>query len=158
MADSKQRVREEMHTAINGRLDAISSISSAMQRIPAALGRSALAGPSRPHPLSGSRPLVSTWGEGRLGPFFPCVSLAFPRAAVARSPGPGCPPGVRLCLPATVRARSGQLRRHRARLSRGARSACFALAASPIQGLPPVGAAAPFCSVSVASLAWLGSA
>ena len=32
MADSLQRVHEEMHTAINGRLDAISSISSAMQR------------------------------------------------------------------------------------------------------------------------------
>ena len=35
MADSLQRVREEMHTAINGRLDAISSISSARQRISA---------------------------------------------------------------------------------------------------------------------------
>ena len=35
MTDSLQRVREEMHTAINGRLDAISSISSAMQRISA---------------------------------------------------------------------------------------------------------------------------
>ena len=35
MADSLQRVREEMHTAINGRLDAISSISSTMQRISA---------------------------------------------------------------------------------------------------------------------------
>ena len=33
IADSFQRVREEMHTAINGRLDAISSISSAMQRL-----------------------------------------------------------------------------------------------------------------------------
>ena len=32
-ADSLQRVREEMHTAMNGRLDASSSISSAMQRI-----------------------------------------------------------------------------------------------------------------------------
>ena len=32
MADSLQRVREETHTAINGRLDAISSIPSAMQR------------------------------------------------------------------------------------------------------------------------------
>ena len=30
-----QRVREEMRTAINGRLDAIGSISSAMQRISA---------------------------------------------------------------------------------------------------------------------------
>ena len=29
-ADSLQRVREEMHPAINGRLDAMSSISSAM--------------------------------------------------------------------------------------------------------------------------------
>ena len=35
MADSLQRVREEMHTAINGRLDAVSSISSAMQRLSA---------------------------------------------------------------------------------------------------------------------------
>ena len=35
IADSLQRVREEMHTAINGRLDAISSISSAMQRFSA---------------------------------------------------------------------------------------------------------------------------
>ena len=33
MADSFQRLREEMHTAINGRLDAISSISTAMQRL-----------------------------------------------------------------------------------------------------------------------------
>ena len=35
MADPLQRVREEMHTAINGRLDANSSIYSAMQRISA---------------------------------------------------------------------------------------------------------------------------
>ena len=35
MTHSLQRVREEMHTAINGRLDAISSISSAMQRLSA---------------------------------------------------------------------------------------------------------------------------
>ena len=35
MADSLQRVREEVHTANNGRLDAISSISSAMQRLSA---------------------------------------------------------------------------------------------------------------------------
>ena len=35
IADSLQRVREEMHAAINGRLDAISSISSAMERLPA---------------------------------------------------------------------------------------------------------------------------
>ena len=35
MADSLQRVREEMHTAINDRLDATSFISSAMQRISA---------------------------------------------------------------------------------------------------------------------------
>ena len=35
IADSMQQVREEMHTAINGRLDAISSISSAMQRLSA---------------------------------------------------------------------------------------------------------------------------
>ena len=33
MADCLQRVREEMHTAIMGRLHAISSISSAMQRL-----------------------------------------------------------------------------------------------------------------------------
>ena len=33
LADSLQRVREEMHTAINGRLDAISSIPSAIQRL-----------------------------------------------------------------------------------------------------------------------------
>ena len=32
---SLQRVREDMHTAINGRLDAISSISNAMQRLSA---------------------------------------------------------------------------------------------------------------------------
>ena len=30
-----QRVREDMHTAINGRLDAISSISRAMQELSA---------------------------------------------------------------------------------------------------------------------------
>ena len=35
MADSLQRVREETHAAINGRLFAISSISSAMQRLSA---------------------------------------------------------------------------------------------------------------------------
>ena len=35
MADSLQRVREEVHTAINGRLSAISSISNAMQRLSA---------------------------------------------------------------------------------------------------------------------------
>ena len=35
LADSLHRVREEMHIAINGRLDAISSISSAMQMISA---------------------------------------------------------------------------------------------------------------------------
>ena len=35
IADSLQRVREEMRMAINGRLDAISSISSAMQRLSA---------------------------------------------------------------------------------------------------------------------------
>ena len=35
VADSLQRVREEMHTAIKGNLDEISSISSAMQRISA---------------------------------------------------------------------------------------------------------------------------
>ena len=35
IADSLQRVREDMHTAINGRLDAISSISSVMQRLSA---------------------------------------------------------------------------------------------------------------------------
>ena len=35
MADSLQGVREKMHTAINGRLDPISSISSAMQRFSA---------------------------------------------------------------------------------------------------------------------------
>ena len=45
MADSLQRVREEMHTAINGRLEAISSISSAMQRISA--GPAEAAKPSR---------------------------------------------------------------------------------------------------------------
>ena len=35
MADSLQRVREEVHTASNGRLDATSSISSTMQRLSA---------------------------------------------------------------------------------------------------------------------------
>ena len=35
IVDSLQRVREGMHTPINGRLDAISSISSAMQRLSA---------------------------------------------------------------------------------------------------------------------------
>ena len=35
IADSLQRARQEMHTAINGRLDTISSISSAMQRLSA---------------------------------------------------------------------------------------------------------------------------
>ena len=35
MADSLQRLREEMHTATNGRLDANSSISRAMQRFSA---------------------------------------------------------------------------------------------------------------------------
>ena len=41
IADSLQRVREETHTAINGRLDAISSISSAMQGISAGPAESA---------------------------------------------------------------------------------------------------------------------
>ena len=36
-----QRAREEMHTAINGRMDAISSISSAMQRLSAGLTETA---------------------------------------------------------------------------------------------------------------------
>ena len=40
-ADSLQRVREEMHTAINGRLDAVSSISGAMQRLAAGLAETA---------------------------------------------------------------------------------------------------------------------
>ena len=35
IADSLQRVREEMHTANNARLDSISSISSAMQKLSA---------------------------------------------------------------------------------------------------------------------------
>ena len=35
IADSLQRVREEMHTATNGRLDATSSISSAVQGLSA---------------------------------------------------------------------------------------------------------------------------
>ena len=35
IGDSLQRVRDGVHTAINGRLDAISSISSAMQRLSA---------------------------------------------------------------------------------------------------------------------------
>ena len=41
MEDFLQRVREEMHTAINGRLDPISSISSAMQRLSAGLAETA---------------------------------------------------------------------------------------------------------------------
>ena len=35
IADSLQRVREEMHTTISGRLDATGSISSVMQRLSA---------------------------------------------------------------------------------------------------------------------------
>ena len=35
MADSLQRVREEMHSPINGTLDAISSIPSSIQRLSA---------------------------------------------------------------------------------------------------------------------------
>ena len=41
MAVSLQRVREEMHTTINDRLDAVSSISSAMQRLSAGLAETA---------------------------------------------------------------------------------------------------------------------
>ena len=41
MADSLQRVREEMYTAINDRLDAISRISSAMQGLSAGLAETA---------------------------------------------------------------------------------------------------------------------
>ena len=48
---------------------------------------------------------------------------------------------------------------HRAGLSRGARPACLAPAASvralPHPRLPPTGPAAPFCSVSAVPLAWL---
>ena len=46
MADSWQRVREEMHTANKGRLDAI-SISSAMQRLSAGPAETA-----KPHRIS----------------------------------------------------------------------------------------------------------
>ena len=42
IADSLQRVREEMHTPINGRLDAINSISSAMQRLSAGPAETAM--------------------------------------------------------------------------------------------------------------------
>ena len=41
IADSLQRFRREMQTATNGRLDAISSISSAMQRLSAGLAETA---------------------------------------------------------------------------------------------------------------------
>ena len=41
MADSLQRVREEMHTAINGGLDGISSISSAMEWLSAGPAKTA---------------------------------------------------------------------------------------------------------------------
>ena len=47
MSDSLQRVCGEMHTAINGRLIAISSISSAMQRLSAGP-----AGACKPHRIS----------------------------------------------------------------------------------------------------------
>ena len=39
IVDSLQRVRDGVHTAINGRLDAISSIPSAMQRLSAGSSR-----------------------------------------------------------------------------------------------------------------------
>ena len=41
IVDSLQRVRDEMHTAINGRLDATSSASSAMQRLSAGFAETA---------------------------------------------------------------------------------------------------------------------
>ena len=41
MVDSYYRVREEMHTAISGRLDAISSISSTMKRLSAGPAKTA---------------------------------------------------------------------------------------------------------------------
>ena len=47
MTDSLQRVREEMHTAINDRLDAISSTSSAVQRLSAGPAETA-----RPYKIS----------------------------------------------------------------------------------------------------------
>ena len=47
IADSLQRVREEMHTAISCRVGAISSISSAMQRLSAGLAETA-----KPHRIS----------------------------------------------------------------------------------------------------------
>ena len=45
IADSLQRVHEEMHMAVNGRLDAVSNISSAMQRLSA--GPAEMAKPHR---------------------------------------------------------------------------------------------------------------
>ena len=47
MADSLKRVREEMHTALNGRLDAISSISNTMQKLSAHPAETA-----KPHKIS----------------------------------------------------------------------------------------------------------
>ena len=47
MADSLQRLPEEMHTAIIGTQDAISSISSAMQRLSAGPAETA-----KPHRIS----------------------------------------------------------------------------------------------------------
>ena len=41
LADSAQRIREEMHATINGRVDAMNSISSALQRISAGLAETA---------------------------------------------------------------------------------------------------------------------
>ena len=51
MADSLQRLREELHTAISGRLDAISSISSAMQRLSAGPAET-----TKPYRISGLMP------------------------------------------------------------------------------------------------------
>ena len=51
IADSLLRLREEMYTAINGRLDATSSISSAMQRLSAGPAE-----PAKPYRISGLIP------------------------------------------------------------------------------------------------------
>ena len=55
--------------------------------------------PRGPTHSSGSRPLVSAWSPRAP---FSWISPGLPGAAVARSPGPGCPPVVRPCLPAAV--------------------------------------------------------
>ena len=69
IAGSLQRVREEMHTAIRGRLDAISSISSDTQRLSAGPAETA-----KPYRISDLIPKMGERGKLRDGSFTRWVS------------------------------------------------------------------------------------